>query len=135
VTGSSADRDAVLARVDLLDDAMSLWKRGRGRPLTRDVLQEAPGVSDRKLDEVWALTRQKEYDARALIDGLEAGEVSRFREDKREELRGYLEEKGFIAGEDPLSAEDALMELQARHPDAGVSCIERVVSVLWRTEP
>ncbi len=133
-TGSEADRSAVYERIDVLEDALTLWKRGRGRPLTRDVLEAAPGVTRRKLPEVWDLARNKDFRAAALVDGLEAGEVKHFHGDKREELRAYLEENGFISREESLSASDAALQLQRRHPGASMAYVERVVAVLWRDE-
>ncbi len=131
VTGSEDERAVAAQRIDVVEDAMALWKQGRGRPLTLDVLEAAPGVSDRKLPEVWDLARTRNGDATALIEGLEEGKVSRFREDKREELRAYLEEEGYIPEVEPLTASDAITQLQVRHPDAHVAYVERVVATLW----
>lgn len=79
------------------------WRLGRGHPVDRQALEDSGAVSAKFLDKVAALNDRLGGDARALLDGLENGDVDRFRTDKREALHAWLTEHGYLDGRPALT--------------------------------
>jgi energy-coupling factor transporter ATP-binding protein EcfA2 len=83
---------------------LEAWRCGRGRPVDRSALESSDAVSAVFIDRTAALAAELGGDAAALIERLAAGAVERFRNDKREELRVWLAERGFIDARPRLDA-------------------------------
>ncbi|WP_440995876.1 hypothetical protein [Arhodomonas sp. SL1] len=89
---------------------LEAWREGRGRPVDRDALEASGAVSETFIDRVDALNRELGGDARALLDALEAGAVSRFRSNAREELEEWLREHEHLDGREVL--DEAALKLR-----------------------
>ncbi|MFH1924061.1 MAG: hypothetical protein ABIP48_29760, partial [Planctomycetota bacterium] len=89
-----------------LESASRHWRIGRGAPVDRQVLSDSKAVSEKFLDRVSDLATACAGDARALIAALEAGKISGFRTEKRNELRGHLIDQGYLDEHDPLTPDE-----------------------------
>ncbi|HET7551169.1 MAG TPA: hypothetical protein VFK04_07750 [Gemmatimonadaceae bacterium] len=69
---------------------------GMGRPVDRSVLMDSGAVSEIQIERVQSLCERCGGDARALMEGLEAGGVSGFQKRKMAALREYLEDEGYL---------------------------------------
>lgn len=116
----AAVRDRLAGRCATARAWADAWRRGRGRPVDRTVLERSGAVTDTYMDRVAALAEEVGGDAEALIQGLREGRVKGFRSSKTEELAEWLAEHGYIDPAEPLSGEDrerqTLMEAAAAAP-------------------
>jgi hypothetical protein len=90
------ERVRVTARIT--DAFAEGWQIGRGRPLTREALVDA-GVTDRFINEVCSLAEDLDWDARRLIDALDAREDERakgFRAKAIERMTEHLTTSGYL---------------------------------------
>lgn len=94
------------AGAQVMEALLSAWRIGRGLPVDRDVLIASQAVSDTFIDRVTDLAGRLGGDAKALLEALEAGKVSRFRTAYREKLARYLEQHGYLDDREPLSPEE-----------------------------
>lgn len=96
-------------RLEILARAATSYLReskvGRGRPVDRLTLVDAPAISSAFLDRVEELRQKVGGDARRLVGALENREIPRFHREKADELREYLEEQGYLDHAEPLSEE------------------------------
>jgi len=95
--------ERIEARADAVAAFADAWRVGRGEPVDRAVLEASGAVSSNFIDEVAELCATSGGDAEQILDGLEAGEVKRFRSSKIEELREYFRAGGHLVDEDPLT--------------------------------
>ncbi len=95
--------ERIEARVEAVAAFADAWKVGRGEPVDRTVLEASGAVSSNFIDEVADLCAVCRGDAERILDGLEAGEVKRFRSSKIEALRDYLRSRGHLVDEEPLT--------------------------------
>ena len=93
---TGAERARLDARAAAVDPFLEGWRRGRGRPVDRPALEASDAVTPTFLDRVDDLSARVGGDARALLEGLENGEVVRFRNDAREQLREWLLDHGYL---------------------------------------
>lgn len=93
----------VAARAKVLEAQAQAWAVGRGKPVTREALEASGAVADTFIDEVSQLCDRYEGDADRLLEALAQGEVSYFRDKKCEELEEYLQSRGYIDSDEPLS--------------------------------
>jgi energy-coupling factor transporter ATP-binding protein EcfA2 len=95
------------ARHRLIDSSFSLWKIGRGEPLTLEIIQEA--LPKTKLREnILEIFRQTK-DNKLFIDSIDPGKgkaVPRFKPDQFERLRDALLESGNFSEASPLTEEE-----------------------------
>ena len=74
---------------------LALWRRGRGKPVDRMVL-ETCGVKERYLDDMATVAAEVNGDAERLLDALQNKAVDGFGPKKIDELRESLLESGYI---------------------------------------
>jgi hypothetical protein len=84
------------ARADLVTAFITAWRRGRGKPVNREVLEASDTVSDTFIDEVAGLATELQGAGRPLVHALEQGKVKKFRKAAVDRLRQYLLEDGYI---------------------------------------
>lgn len=96
-------RQRLQARCDGAEAWLEAWRVGRGRPVDRHALEASGAVSATFIDAVAARCAELGGDGQALITGLEAGDVNRFHQAKREELAQWLAEHGHIDEREPLT--------------------------------
>lgn len=105
------------ARIGLLDRLLRLWRHGRGKPVTREVLEDSDAVSETFIDAVTELCHEVNGEADLLIAGLRDKRVSGFRSNKLEELEAYLSSHGYLVQETPLTATEVELKLMAEVSD------------------
>ncbi|HQE90706.1 MAG TPA: AAA family ATPase [Candidatus Paceibacterota bacterium] len=96
-------RERVFATGAAFRYACRAWRIGRGKPLTREALVDADGVSRVFLDRVCDLSQRVGYDARRLLRELESGGLRNWREQATQELRNYLMREGYLDEAQPLT--------------------------------
>ena len=112
---------------------VELWRRGRGRPVDRGVLERCSAISVTFIDRVAELAARVEGDAEALLEALGAGAVERFRASKLDALEQWLADEGHTDDRERLTGEDRRrLTLQRVAPatDADAGDLNRVVSWL-----
>ncbi len=114
---AAACRHVPLA-VDVLGRAFELWRRGRGTPVDRQVLEASCAVTPTFMDRLAALAASLEGDAARLLAALEAGEVAHWRQSNTTALQTYFEAHGHLAAEPRLSPADIRTQLLATYADA-----------------
>lgn len=100
----------IRAAARALETALEIARIGRGRPVDRDVIEASGTVTATFMDRVAQLLGQVEGDAARLIEEIEGGALPRFQVSRREQLREYLEEDGYLDPREPVGPE----ELRAR---------------------
>jgi hypothetical protein len=70
------------------------------------------------MDPVCELARRVGWDSGALLQGLQAGEVPRWKSAKTEQLREYLESEGYLDPGEPLDRETIRLNVLSRVADA-----------------
>ncbi len=100
---SGEQREWLRARVEGVKAWVHAWRHGRGRPVDRAALEASGAVSGTFMERVVDLNDRLGGDAEQLIERLAAGDVARFQTDKREELRAWLLDHGYISGDAVLS--------------------------------
>ncbi len=112
---------------------VELWRRGRGRPVDRGVLEQSTAVSATYIDRAANLAARAGGDGEALVRALRAGELGRFRTRKIDELERWLADEGYTDEQERLAGEDRRrLTLQRIAPatDADAADVNRVVSWL-----
>ena len=112
---------------------VELWRRGRGRPVDRGVLEQCPAVSATFIDRVADLAARVRGDGEALVQALRAGEMDRFRSRKIDELQQWLADEGCTDDQERLIGEDRrrlTLQRAATGTAADADDVNRVVSWL-----
>jgi DNA repair exonuclease SbcCD ATPase subunit len=102
------------ARCLALETACRCWLVGRSLPLDRQILQDSGAVSERFMEQVCELARRVDWDAEALLQGLQKGEVPRWQNAKTEKLREYLESAGYLDPSEPMDREAIRLHVLGR---------------------
>jgi hypothetical protein len=108
VSEAAAQRTQALAHA--VEAWQEAWHIGRGRPVDRAALEATDAVTDNFIDEVSALCETHDGDAEAILKALREGAVKGFRENKKDDLEAYFEDRGHI-DRSPMLSE---AELRAR---------------------
>lgn len=112
---STFEKASVAAKA--IDVACRAWRTGRGRHVDRRALQDSGAVSDNFIHEISELTRRLGGDGEAIVDALVNGEVAGWRKKSTASLRAFFESEGFLTSDEPLSAEDIRVRVQAAVAD------------------
>ena len=118
---TAEDVEHVEAEARLFDALRRGWLVGRGRPLTRDALERADGVTATFLDRLDELAIELGRDAKRLLVAIEAREDARtkgFRRQSLEALRESLERSGHLDPREALDERGAWDQLLADLPEA-----------------
>ena len=112
---------------------VELWRRGRGQPVDRGVLEQCSAISATFIDRVADQAALVGGDAEALLHALRDGKVDRFRSRKTDELEQWFAEEGYTDDQERLTGEDRhRLTLQRAAPEtaADAADLNRVVSWL-----
>lgn len=123
----------IKARSKALSALRSAWSIGRGKPVDRAILEEAPGVTERKIEAIAALAERVGGNAGELLAALERGEVPRFYQSQYEKLEEFLHQEGFVDEREKLSLEDIkdrVLANVAGQIEAGVLTQNEVLALL-----
>jgi uncharacterized protein YhaN len=96
----------IRAAARALEAALALARIGRGRPVDRDAIEESAAVTETFMPRVVQLLGEVEGDGARLIAEIEGGALPRFHASRRELLRDYLEEHGYLDPRDPVGPEE-----------------------------
>lgn len=96
-----------------IETAFDAWRIGRGRPVNRQALLDSGSVTDAFIDAVSELADQLSGDAGQLIDALDDRQVTRWRHDNTEALRGYFAENGYLTYDSSLTATEIRVRIIA----------------------
>jgi len=92
------------------------WRRGHVPPVPPRLLEQSDAISETFIESVARLNEDLGGDARALIDALRDGRVSRFRGDKADQLESQLAADGYL-DEKRAPAEAEMIDTLARAGD------------------
>ena len=110
------DEDTMLRfqnKVKLLERFIELYRRGRSRPIDREILEQADAVSGNFIEEVSTKLMELEGNPVKLIQALKNREVAGFRDNKTDELEQYLTNEGYIDNQEALGKDEILVQLNA----------------------
>lgn len=99
----------------ILSHVVALWRRGRGRPVTADVLaaEDSPCRNSKMLDDLIAAARSCAGDGEKLLESVR--DIRGFGAARQNDLREYLEGHGFLGDRDQrLTPEELRTQLQVR---------------------
>lgn len=124
--------------MDALKKYLALRKKGHPQPINEAVLQDvnekvagdSEVITSSFWDKVVAKMREVDYNPERLIQALYDGEVSRFREENKEQLRNYFLEQGYLSHANPLSPkviQDTLNNDVAKKPDFDRRYLQTVI--------
>jgi hypothetical protein len=99
-------RERLASRCTIARTWISTWNQGRGRTVDRIALERSGAVSGTFMERVSDLADDLNGDGAALIEALKAGNVSRFREERADELEEWLQAEGYIDQEETLIPAD-----------------------------
>jgi energy-coupling factor transporter ATP-binding protein EcfA2 len=96
----------IQVKVKLLESYIDLYRRGKAKPIDREVLLSSNAVSSNFIEAVTAKLKELDNDPSRLIEALKSRAVSGFLQNKIAALDQYFIEQGFIDERPPLSSED-----------------------------
>ena len=85
---------------------VELWRQGRGRPVSRAVLEQCGAVSATFIDRTAELADELQGDGSALIDGLRHHRLPHFYASKTDELEQWLADEGYTDDQDRLPPDE-----------------------------
>lgn len=121
ITDDTDVRDRMLRNGAALEEYVESWEVGRGKQVDRHVLEDSGAVSENFIVQVSRLAREVDGDAEAIIEGLRAGEVDRFRSQKMDEFEAYFEEHGYIQDRETLEPETIIGRVVTTLTSEGMS--------------
>lgn len=110
---SVGERRCLTLRESAAESWLEGLRQGLGRPVDRTVLEDSGMVSPTFIDRVAEQATLVKGDAKELLQGLERGDVKGFRSDKREQLREWFREQGYLDERDALSAPEVQQRMFA----------------------
>lgn len=118
--GSECSRRLLMRRCRIARIWVDLWRKGRGRPVDRSVLEQSKAISKSYIDRAADLIEQLQGDGYVLIQKLREKALRGFRTNKIDQLQRWLLDSGFVDDRDRLSREDRLRDvLQEIGPQSG----------------
>lgn len=126
----------IQAAARALEVALELARIGRGRPVDRDAIKASEAVTATFMERVVKLLGEVEGDAARLVGAIEGGALRGFQTSRRERLRDYLEEHGYLDPRDPVAPDElrarifaeVATELEAGHLTA--AAVDRIIARL-----
>ncbi len=106
-----AELERIEAWASLAGTALASWRVGRGLPLSREVLERCPGISERFLPGALELAEKNGWNARAFAQALRAKALSGFYASKMDETEQWLLSEGHLSPDEPLPRERAWQEV------------------------
>jgi len=100
-------------KIKLLERFQVLYRRGRSRPIDREVLESSAAISGSFIDEVTAKLNELKGNPKELVQTLRNGEISGFRHSKTEELEQFLLSEEYLDYQDTLNKDDIIVQLHA----------------------
>lgn len=105
-------------KTDLLTFFQKLYRQGRNRPVSIGVIMDSGTVSERFIEEVREKLDEAKGDPLKLVEALDT--IRNFRTDKKEQLREYLINEGYIDESGLTDEDDLRLSLQVRAAEQGI---------------
>ncbi|MBA7553742.1 hypothetical protein ES705_46341 [subsurface metagenome] len=121
------DEDTMLRfqdKIKLLKRFIELYRKGRPRPVDREILEQSHAVSGNFIEEVNTKLVELVGNPIKLIQALKNREVSGFRDNKTDELEQYLTNEGYIDNHEALVKDEILVQLNALRSNLDVDTSE-----------
>ena len=128
-------------KIKLLERFQELYRRGRPQPIDREVLEQSGAISGNFIDRISDKLVELNGNPKELILALRNGEISRFGQNKIEELEQYLSNEEYIDHLEPLNKEEILVQLNAIISNMDMDILEaegfinRILKQSYITEP
>ncbi|MGM0682307.1 MAG: hypothetical protein ACQES8_08825 [Thermodesulfobacteriota bacterium] len=106
-------KDKLEQKIRLLSRFCELYRRGRSRPVSREIIQQSGAVSGSHIENVALKLNELGNDPEKLIRALRNGEVPRFKKSKIDELEQFFINEGYIDEQESLSEEEILLKLNS----------------------
>ena len=100
-------------KIKLLERFQELYRRGRSRPIDREVLESSGAISGSFIDEITDKLVDLKRNPMNLIKALRDGEIARFRQSNTEGLEQYLLSEGYLDYQDAPSKNETIVQLNA----------------------
>lgn len=81
------------------------WRIGRGRPVSRTALLESGAVSEKYVDQATDIVTKARGDASKLLEAIDAKDLKGFHASKRDELKAFFLDEGYLVRQDRLTGE------------------------------
>ncbi|MEN9642259.1 MAG: hypothetical protein RIR77_1448 [Planctomycetota bacterium] len=98
--------DTMRAAVCAYRAAAGAWQVGRGKPITRAVIDDAEGVTVAFREQIWEIARQSNGDARELMQKLKTTPPARWRQTYTEALERWLQSNDYLIEEEPVDIKE-----------------------------
>jgi len=123
IAGLSREEDweQLEKKMSLLAGFARLYQTGRGKKITRAVLEQSGAVSPKFIDEVTQLLEEVSHDPLLLLERIR--EISGFRKSKADDLKVYLLEEEYIDDQPPLSDEQITLALKVECAKLGLDAL------------
>lgn len=128
-------------KIKLLERFQELYRRGRPKPIDREVLEQSGAISGSFIDRVSDKLVELGGNPKELIQMLRNNGISRFGQNKTDDLEQYLLNEEYLDDQDPLEKEEILVQLNAiiSTMDMDISDAERFINSIFQhsyiTEP
>lgn len=109
----TATMEDARAKASVLERFLELYRQGRNYPIDRSVLVKSGAVSDQYLDPMVEILERNGGDPVRLMDALEAGGVFRLSTKRKELLKAYLIDEGYISTDNRIDDQDIWVLLLA----------------------
>src|SRR5690606_26649936 len=106
VVRDSSTRERLARRCRIAHAWVDAYMKGRGKPVDRHALEASGAVSNRFIEAVTELASRFDGHAKRLVDARERREAAGFQRQKIEELREWLEERGYLDTAETLTADE-----------------------------
>jgi len=105
--GVTSDEIGKMAEaVTLIKEVLKLWRLGRPKPIDRSVLRQADAISPAFIEKAEEVAQSVDYDPVRFMEAVEDGELKRFQNNKKDELREFLEQEGYIPSEQAYTEDE-----------------------------
>ena len=103
---SPDERDLLRLRIEGARAWIEAWRKGRGRPVDREVLAASGAITPVFIDRLVELAGEVGGDPRRLLHAMDTGAVPRFWGRNRQRLEDWLRENAYLDDAEPLDVRD-----------------------------
>lgn len=117
-------------KIKLSERFQELYRRGRSRPIDREILESSSAISGSFIDELTDKLVELKGSPKELVKALRDGEISGFRQLKTEELEQFLLNEGHLDYQEALDTDEIIVQLHAfiSNTDMKIEYIEKFLN-------
>lgn len=97
----------------LIKEVLKLWRVGRPGQIDRSVLRRTDAISGTFIEKADKVAESVDFDPVRFMEAVENGALKRFQNNKKEELREFLEQEGYLPSEQAYSEEELNTRIKA----------------------